>query len=172
MGAFGGKQGMGTDIIPQSVSTGAQGFGGGGLMDMLMEMGVFHAGGILGGKAPGMRRVGASVFNGAPRFHGGGIMGDEIPIIGKRGEGVFTREQMANLAPVGGMGAGVAPVINIIAPAGTKAETRTRQDANGGMTTDVFLSIIEDGLADRVGAGQGSLGAAIEARYGVNTAVS
>lgn len=66
--------------------------------------------------APGHRSVSSSVFNGAPRFHWAGSCGDEIPIIGKRGEGVFTKEQMANMAPVGGMGAGVAPVINIIAP--------------------------------------------------------
>jgi phage-related minor tail protein len=64
--------------------TGGGGFGtGAGFGNM--DYGAFlHGGGIVGG---------------APRFHGGGIVGGEVPIIAKQGEGVFTSEQMANLAP-------------------------------------------------------------------------
>ncbi len=61
--------------------------------------GLFHDGGIVGLPGPA-RQVPAAAFAGAPRFHGGGVIGPgEVPIIARHGEGVFTPEQMANLAP-------------------------------------------------------------------------
>lgn len=62
----------------------------------------FHTGGIVGSSAAPGRRTDSGVFAGAPRFHGGGVAGDEVPIIAKKGEGIFTKEQMANLQPAGG----------------------------------------------------------------------
>lgn len=162
---FGG--GMGTDIIPQGAAASAAEFGGGGMMDALASFGVFHSGGMAGGAAPGSRTVSASLFKGAPRFHGGGIASNERAIIAKDDEGIFTRDQMANLAPVGA----AAPVINIITPPGTKAETRQRQGANGGMQTDVIISQLEDALADRVSAGSGSLFGSMQDRFGLRTQV-
>lgn len=162
---FGG--GMGTDIIPQGVAASAAEFGGGGMMDALASFGVFHSGGMAGGAAPATRSVSPSLFKGAPRFHGGGIASNERAIIAKDDEGIFTRDQMANLAPVGA----AAPVINIITPAGTKAETRQRQGANGGMQTDVIISQLEDALADRVSAGSGSLFGSMQDRFGLRTQV-
>lgn len=164
---FGG--GIGTDIIPQGVAASAAEFGGGGLMDSLASFGVFHSGGMVGGAAPGARTVNPALFRGAPRFHGGGIAGNERPIIADKSEGIFTRDQMAALAPVG---SGAAPVINIITPPGTKAETKQRQGANGGMQTDVIISQLEDALADRVSAGTGSLFGSMEGRFGLRTQVS
>lgn len=61
---------------------------------------LFHTGGIVGAAAAA-RAVPASVFAGAPRFHSG-LMPGEFPAILKKGEGVFTKEQMASLAPAGG----------------------------------------------------------------------
>lgn len=162
---FGG--GMGTDIIPQGVAASAAEFGGGGMMDALASFGVFHSGGMAGGTAPATRSVSPSLFKGAPRFHGGGIASNERAIIAKDDEGIFTRDQMANLAPVGS----AAPVINIITPPGTKAETRQRQGANGGMQTDVIISQLEDALADRVSAGSGSLFGSMQDRFGLRTQV-
>lgn len=162
---FGG--GGGADIIPQGVAASAAEFGGGGMMDALASFGVFHSGGMAGGAAPGSRTVSASLFKGAPRFHGGGIASNERAIIAKDDEGIFTRDQMANLAPVGA----AAPVINIITPPGTKAETRQRQGANGGMQTDVIISQLEDALADRVSAGSGSLFGSMQDRFGLRTQV-
>ncbi|MDP1886641.1 phage tail length tape measure family protein [Polaromonas sp.] len=162
---FGG--GMGTDIIPQGAAASAAEFGGGGMMDALASFGVFHSGGMAGGAAPGSRTVSASLFKGAPRFHGGGIASNERAIIAKDDEGIFTRDQMANLAPVGA----AAPVINIITPPGTKAETRQRQGANGGMQTDVIISQLEEALADRVSAGTGSLFGSMQDRFGLRTQV-
>ena len=61
-----------------------------------------HSGGIVASEATFTRSVDPSVFNGARRFHTGGLVGaDEVPIIAKAGEGVFTPQQMKNLAPVG-----------------------------------------------------------------------
>lgn len=168
MFGMGGGTGVGTDIIPQGVAASAAEFGGGGLMDSLLSMGVFHGGGMVGGTAPGSRTVSASLFKGAPRFHGGGIASNERAIIAKDDEGIFTRDQMANMAPVG---SGAAPVINIITPPGTKAETRQRKGANGGIQTDVIISQVEDALADRVNAGTGALYGAMGSRFGLQTAV-
>lgn len=162
---FGG--GGGADIIPQGVAASAAEFGGGGMMDALASFGVFHSGGMAGGTAPATRSVSPSLFKGAPRFHGGGIASNERAIIAKDDEGIFTRDQMANLAPVGA----AAPVINIITPAGTKAETRQRQGANGGMQTDVIISQLEEALADRVSAGSGSLFGSMQDRFGLRTQV-
>ncbi len=138
------------------------------MIDEWAGVGLFHSGGILGGSAPGRRSVNSSVFRGAPRFHSGGIMGDEIPIVGKRGEGVFTKEQMANLAPAG---SGAAPVVNIYTPPGMKAETTSRVGRNGAVSLDVIIRQVEDALADNVSAGTGSLGSAVAGRYGLKEAV-
>ncbi len=59
--------------------------------------GIFHAGGLVGGPAPG-RLVPAHVFEGAPRMHSGGVVGlsaDERPIIARVGERVYTPAQDA-----------------------------------------------------------------------------
>lgn len=90
--------------------------GGGGLLEDLMSFGVFHTGGVVGKEQPAARQAPAALFAGAPKFHTGGLVAgraadggggapalasDEVPIIARRGEGVFTREQMRALAPVG-----------------------------------------------------------------------
>jgi TP901 family phage tail tape measure protein/lambda family phage tail tape measure protein len=69
-------------------------------------VGTKHSGGIVGMHDNPSKSVSSGVFSGAPRFHTGGIVGDEVPIIAKQGEGVFTKEQMKNLAPVDGSGGG------------------------------------------------------------------
>lgn len=165
--------GMGTDIIPQGVAASAAEFGGGGMMDELANYGVFHTGGILGGTFPSSRRASMGLFRGAPRFHTGGIMGDEVPIIGKRGEGVFTPEQMANLAPVGAGGAGGPQVtLNVSIQGNARAEvTGQRRTADGGMQVDLLITQMTEALADGVAAGSGALAGAIESRYGLRTAV-
>ena len=60
-----------------------------------------HLGGLVGTEPTFYRSVPSDLFSGATRYHTGGIAGSEVPIIANRGEGVFTPEQMANLAPVG-----------------------------------------------------------------------
>ncbi|MCC5967777.1 MAG: phage tail tape measure protein [Natronohydrobacter sp.] len=58
---------------------------------------IFHAGGVVGGPAPG-RMVPAIAFAGAPRLHSGGWAGlkpDEVPAILQRGERVLSRREAA-----------------------------------------------------------------------------
>ncbi|MDP2369339.1 phage tail length tape measure family protein [Rhodoferax sp.] len=164
-----GLGGMFSGLLNAFTGGGAGDFGTGAAFGN-MDLGMFlHGGGVAGSEATFTRGVNPAVFKGAPRFHTGGIAGDEVPIIAKRGEGVFTEKQMANLAPVGGS---AAPVINIITPPGTKAETKQRKGANGGIQTDVIISQVEDALADRVSAGTGSLFGSMEGRFGLRTQVS
>lgn len=168
-GIFNAVLGGGGQAAFSQTAIGGSGFGSGLAYGNLDLGAFFHNGGIAGGAPTFTRGVSPSVFNGAPRFHTGGIAGDEVPIIAKRGEGIFTPDQMANLAPAGG--AGAAPVINIYTPAGMKAETKQRQGANGGMNVDVIISEVEDALADRMGAGSGSLYGAMSDRFGLRTQV-
>jgi hypothetical protein len=65
---------------------------------------VMHAGGVAGVQAAQYRLTDLSVFNHAPRYHTGTLAAGEVPAILKRGEGVFTKEQMRNLAPASGGG--------------------------------------------------------------------
>jgi len=74
----------------------------GGVHDVGGSFGVFHAGGIVGGEPPLRRYVSAAALAGARRMHSGGIAGDEEAIIARKGEGVFTPQQMRQLAPVAG----------------------------------------------------------------------
>jgi hypothetical protein len=53
--------------------------------------GLFHEGGMVGERPPGMRYADPGIFEHAPRYHGGGFAGlgllpDEVPIIARRGE--------------------------------------------------------------------------------------
>jgi hypothetical protein len=110
------------------------------------------------------RAVSPMVFAGAPRFHTGGIAGDEVPIIAKRGEGVFTPGQMRAL---GGASGGAPIMLNLkVVNNGqaTQVSTQTRQ-TSGGFDLDVILDAVDDGMADRVSAGQGQFVRAFEGRY-------
>jgi chorismate mutase len=68
-----------------------------------MSAGLFHTGGIIGGRAPGRKVASSLAFMNAPKFHSGGIVGgkklhhSEVPIIAQKGEGVFTAEQMSKM---------------------------------------------------------------------------
>lgn len=89
--------------------------GGGGELPLWMGqsgVGVYHTGGVVGMGGSKTRTVSTNLFTNASRMHSGGMIGPgEVPIIAKRGEGVFTPEQMAAMAPVGGSGGG-GQVIN------------------------------------------------------------
>lgn len=131
---------------------------------------VNHSGGIAGVADAAFRPVDRSVFAGAPRFHSGGIAGNEVPIIALRGEGIFTREQMAALAPAG---VGQQPVtVNVFNHTGSQVDVQQKQSAGGGLQIDVFVMQLQDVLADNVMAGSGALSRAFEARYGMRTAIA
>ncbi|MCW2573552.1 MAG: phage-related tail protein [Frankiales bacterium] len=105
--------------------TGAANIGASDLGGVIANVG--HTGGTVG-SLTAFRSASPSMFAGAPRFHTGGLVGDEMPIIAKRGEGVFTREQMAALAPAGSSG-GVTIQININARTG-ESDTKTTGDGS------------------------------------------
>ncbi|WP_395020201.1 phage tail tape measure protein [Dongia sp.] len=134
----------------------SSGGGGGWFSDFFSWLG-FHGGGIAGGRPTFTRRMPASAFAGAPRLHGGGFIGPgEVPAILKRGEGVFTAEQMANLAPAGGDAQPV--IINVVTPPGGSAETRESTGPNGQKQIDIMIKDSWERTAGRGGFDK-SLGA-------------
>ncbi|MCC5993816.1 MAG: phage tail tape measure protein [Rhodobacteraceae bacterium] len=75
---------------------------------------IFHAGGVVGGPAPG-RIVPAMAFAGAPRLHSGGWAGlkpDEVPAILQRGERVLSRREAAGYG-ARGAGADGGTTVNV-----------------------------------------------------------
>lgn len=162
---FGG--GMGTDVIPQGVASAASSFGSGGLMDSLASFGVFHSGGMAGGAAPATRMVNPAVFRGAPRLHGGGLASNERPIIADKTEGIFTRDQMAALAPVGSGNVQV----NVYNNGDSKVETRTRKTPDG-TSIDLLIDQVDQAMGDRMASGTGALFGAVGSRFGMRTQVS
>lgn len=94
----GGANADGTTSLMSNVANAfMSALGGGG------DTPIFHGGGIVGGAA--MRRsIDPSVFANAMKYHTGGIAGlrpDEVPAILQRGEGVFTHQQMKDMARSG-----------------------------------------------------------------------
>jgi hypothetical protein len=82
--------------------------------------GLFHEGGVLGDRAPGMRYADASVFEHAPRYHGGGFAGggllpEEVPIIARRGELVVPPERIVREERTERERALITVVINVTA---------------------------------------------------------
>lgn len=72
-------------------------FGG---LDNLFGVEGGHEGAIIGSSASSYHLVPSGTFAGAPRRHRGGLLGNEVPFIGKVGEGVFTEDQMSNMASI------------------------------------------------------------------------
>ena len=157
---------------------GGGGSGGGGAPLNLMAS-VRHDGGTVGG--PGATRaVPAAIFAGAPRFHGGGGLGPgERAVIGLQDEYVMTRAMQGNLVEtlraLGAMGAArapaatTAPVINIVTPPGTTAETRESRTGGGAPQIDVLIKPLERALATSVREG-GPLQGAIGKTFGLSRA--
>jgi lambda family phage tail tape measure protein len=61
--------------------------------------GLFHEGGVVGERPPGVRYADPGIFEHAPRYHAGGFAGsgllpDEVPIIARRGELVVPPERL------------------------------------------------------------------------------
>jgi hypothetical protein len=120
----------------------------------------FHRGGMTDEPTFG-RYVPAAVFAGAPRFHGG-IGPGEVPAIIQDDEGVFTKKQMAHLAPVGRSGGGSGggyQQVNVHNYSGGDVKTRRRQSGNTSIV-DVVVGAVGDNVAN------GRLDAPFKARFG------
>jgi hypothetical protein len=136
---------------------------GGGWLSGLLSIFGFHGGGIAGGRSTFTRGMPALAFAGAPRLHTGGFIGPgEVPAILQRGEGVFTREQMANMAPAGGGDLNIQIVNNTGVDADAKASTGAGADGQKQL-----LITLEKKLAGSVRAG-GPLGKAISDTMGTS----
>ena len=93
---------------------------------------IFHAGGVVGGPAPG-RMVPAMAFAGAPRMHSGGWAGlkpDEVPAILQRGERVLSRREAAGYGARGGDGSTTVNVTIMARDAESFRQSRTQVAAD------------------------------------------
>lgn len=128
-----------------------------------------HTGGIVGLESTFKRAVNPAVFNGATRYHTGGIVGDEVPSILKRGEGVFTQEQMRNLAPVNSSAGNVT--VNLIETSDKQKQGQvdtSNQDGNKSITAYIE-SIMDKKINNDIGRGRG-IASVFEQTYGLNRA--
>lgn len=139
--------------------------GNAGLAAMAM-IGGAHSGAIVGAEATFSRAVPLSLFDRARRFHTGGITGDEVPIIAQRGEGIFTREQMRNLAPVGAdsqpgqTGSVRVEIVNETSQPARVSQVEPRFDAEG-MMVKIFIKDVTGG---------GPMSSLLQRQYGLNRA--
>lgn len=91
--------------------------GAGGVLSSLIG-GLFHGGGVVGGKGGRGRAVSSAMFATAARYHGGGIAGlkpDEVPAILQRGEEVLTAadSRHRNNGGKGGVGGMMTQILAI-----------------------------------------------------------
>ena len=76
-----------------------------------------------------------------------------------------SRGRLGVVAAASGGGGGGNVTVNVMTQQGQTADVQRRQDGNGNMTIDVILRQVQDGLADGVAAGSGSLYHAIGSRF-------
>jgi len=104
LGSLGGLLGIGGAAAgfgqgaAASIANGSLGTIAGSQQSLMLAAQVLHTGGMAHEGA--RRSVDSALFSSAPRYHTGALAGDEVPAILQRGEGVFTKSQMRNLAPV------------------------------------------------------------------------
>jgi tape measure domain-containing protein len=143
-----GALGLGGGLAPSGVVSPTAGMQAASMSVIQANPGIFHSGGMVGGKAPATRSVDAGMFKFAKRYHSGGFPGlapDEVPIIAQKGEGVFTAEQMKALGGgAGGKSSGgnmAPPTINIINQTGSEVSSESAQPRFDGeqMIVDVIL---------------------------------
>lgn len=156
-------QGLADALLSLAMRELGGGGGASGLFDFIGSafISVFglHSGGIAGGTPTFRRTMPAAAFAGAPRYHEGGVAG-EVPAILKRGEGVFTPEQMRNLAPVGS----ATPVtVNVINNSAAQVTTRD----NGSGSIDVIIEQVASALGGDIARGRGPINQALQGQYGL-----
>lgn len=123
-------------------------FGGGytsmtqDLIGMIPGAVAHHGWGSVGSSSPsnGYRVVPLGAFSGAPRFHSGtGYIGPgEYPAILRRGERVLNPQE-TQAYQRGGSFSSPTVNVNVVNSTGQQAATRTRTDAMGNKTIDVYV---------------------------------
>lgn len=170
------------------IFSGIGGLFDGGTISMAQNLisyipGLFHSGGVVGTTPrDGVRAVPASFFTNAPRLHkGGGFAADEYPAILLRGERVLNRDETRAYNAGQASGSVSAVNVNTSSPDVTvnvinqtnqnvDAQTKTRQDANGGLSLDIILKQVDSGMAGLARQGKSQFGAFIQKTYGLDRA--
>jgi hypothetical protein len=144
-----------TKPLADSISKSISGASGGGI-------GEFFSGLFSGG----------SSASSSPSFAGGGYTGTGSRSGGLDGQGGFMamlhpNETVVDHAMGQGLGGGGAVTVNVINQGSQMQVTgqSSRQNSDGSTTIDVMIAAVESGLADRMGAGVGSLFQATNSRF-------
>lgn len=146
----------------------ADGYVSGGYGTDILDIDLFHRGGLAGEPSTERRRIEASVFSTAPRYHRGGLAHDEVPAVLLRGERVLSREQTRayDEAPVAPALRPVRSTVNVAVPldvkvidqrtvapgaaAGSGISVSERPGPDGRRMIEVMVrDVIESGAADR-----------------------
>jgi lambda family phage tail tape measure protein len=103
--------------------------------------GLFHEGGVVGERPPGVRYSDPGVFEHAPRYHAGGFAGsgllpDEVPIIARRGELVVPPERVAREDKAAREQRPITVVVNV-----TAADASSFRASRGQIAADMARAI-------------------------------
>ena len=123
-------------------------------------------------------------YMGSLEFANGGIMtsGGELPLHAYSSGGIASTPQLAvfgegrmneayvplpdgRTIPVTMSGGGSSVIVNVMPTSGQTADVQQRENGDGTTTIDVILRQVQDGLADGVASGSGSLFNAIGSRF-------
>lgn len=136
-------------------------------------LGSFFDGMFGGTEGAGTGTAAASTPAGV-QLHTGGIVGlegqarglgaSEVPAVLQKGEGVFTRGQMASLAPVGSGNM----VVNIYNESGSQVEAKQSTGANGMKQLDIMIrERVRQTITEDISRGQG-VASAFQNTYGLS----
>lgn len=112
------------------------GFGGGG--GVSVGGGIYHTGGIVGADTVPIRPM--STW---PKFHTGGLAQNETPAILQKGEGVFTKNQMAALAPVNNNSSSAPVTINVSVNQSQNGDPAAARDQGNIIAKHVEIAMSE-----------------------------
>jgi lambda family phage tail tape measure protein len=103
--------------------------------------GLFHEGGVVGERPPGVRYADPGIFEHAPRYHGGGFAGsgllpDEVPIIARRGELVVPPERVVREERSAREQRPITVVVNV-----TAADASSFRASQGQIAADMARAI-------------------------------
>lgn len=140
--------------------------------------------GLFGGGASAGTTMSQAEYATISGFATGGVMtpGGELPLHAYSSGGIANTPQLAifgegrmneayvplpdgRTIPVTMSGGGSNVIVNVIPTSGQTADVQQRQNSDGTTTIDVILRQVQDGLADGVASGSGSLFNAIGSRF-------
>lgn len=140
--------------------------------------------GLFGGGASAGTTMSQAEYATISGFATGGVMtpGGELPLHAYSSGGIANTPQLAifgegrmneayvplpdgRTIPVTMSGGGSNVIVNVMPTSGQTADVQQRQNSDGTTTIDVILRQVQDGLADGVASGSGSLFNAIGSRF-------